>query len=310
MSNRRRSEILEVRGHLPGRPIVRCKAGVEQQRGSSNRGDEFSTHRRFVRCFFLSLIVANTAFSQRPSQGEANPELANGERLYQANCATCHGADGDEIQGVDLHSGHYRHAESGDQVAAIVRGGIPGTAMPPNNLPQQQILAIVAFLRNPRNSAVGALPRGNRDRGKAIFERNGGCLSCHSIDGKGSRVGPDLTDIGNLRQPDDLQRSILDPNGSVLPEYRFVELVSADGTMIQGRRLNEDPFMIELIDSTERLLSLQKEKLRSYRVLPDSPMPSYQTKLGQQEVIDLVTYLATLKGVPVTDYTEKLQGGK
>src|SRR5438034_7180697 len=39
----------------------------------------------------------------------------------------------------------------------------------------------------------------------------GNCTSCHRVNGKGSRVAPDLSDIGAIRSPDALRRSLTDP---------------------------------------------------------------------------------------------------
>ena len=68
-----------------------------------------------------------------------------------------------------------------------------------------------------------------------------------------------------------------------------------DGTVITGRRLNEDSYTVQLIDERERLLSLVKTDLREYTVLTASPMPPYKDKLTREQVADVVAYLLTLK---------------
>jgi len=127
-----------------------------------------------------------------------------------------------------------------------------------------------------------------------LFESRG-CLSCHRVNAKGSRVGPDLTEIGSLRPAAELERSILEPNAVVLSTHRFVQATTRDGAAISGRRLNEDTLTVQLIDSKERLLSLSRAELREYVVLKTSPMPSYQGKLTPAELADLVSYLSSLK---------------
>ena len=69
-----------------------------------------------------------------------------------------------------------------------------------------------------------------------------------------------------------------------------------DGTTINGRLMNQDTFTLQLLDSKDQLVSLSKSALRSYELLRTSPMPSYQGKLSAQEVADVVSYLASLKG--------------
>ena len=77
---------------------------------------------------------------------------------------------------------------------------------------------------------------------------------------------------------------------------RSVRAVTRDGKTITGRRLNEDTYTVQLIDSQERLISLIKSDLREYTVLKTSTMPPYEEKLNSVELEDLVTYLRTLKG--------------
>src|SRR5690348_15943761 len=60
-------------------------------------------------------------------------DIQNGGRLLRANCVSCHGPDGDMLEGVDLSHGRFRRASSEDALIAIIQKGIAGTAMPPHN---------------------------------------------------------------------------------------------------------------------------------------------------------------------------------
>ena len=66
--------------------------------------------------------------------------------------------------------------------------------------------------------------------------------------------------------------------------------------MINGRRLNEDTYTVQLIDDQEKLVSLIKADLREYTILTASPMPSYRDRLTPDELTDVVAYLLSLKG--------------
>ncbi len=168
---------------------------------------------------------------------------------------------------------------------------MPAFPLPPSQV--NQIIGYLRFLRNPPRAAAG-----DPVRGKALFEGKGQCFTCHQVDGRGSRLGPDLSEIGAWRPPDYLTASLLRPDESILPQHRFVRLVTRDGTVVTGRRLNEDTHYVQLLDSQERLVSFAKAGLREYQPLPRSPMPSYEGKLSAQELADLVTYLVTRKGAP------------
>ena len=223
-------------------------------------------------------------------------DIEDGGKLFRTNCVFCHGPEGTLVDGVDLGHGKFRRASTEDGVIRIIQDGIPGTAMPPNKLTDFQAGTILAYLHEAATSGRTALPNGDAARGKLIFEGQGGCAGCHRVYGAGSRVGPDLSDIGALRRVAEIERSILDPNDEVLPQNRYYRVTTKSGETITGRLLNEDSFSIQLLDTKERLLSLQRTELRSAGFLNESPMPSYRDKLSQAERDDLVTYLASLKG--------------
>ncbi len=73
------------------------------------------------------------------------------------------------------------------------------------------------------------VPAGDASRGKTLVESNG-CFDCHRIAEQGSRLGPNLSDIGTRRTPDRLQKSLVAPDEEVLFENRFVRVVTKDGT--------------------------------------------------------------------------------
>jgi mono/diheme cytochrome c family protein len=69
-----------------------------------------------------------------------------------------------------------------------------------------------------------------------------------------------------------------------------------DGSVINGRRLNEDTHTVQIIDDRERLISLEKSRLRELAVSMDAAMPSYADTFTEHERADLVAYLLSLKG--------------
>jgi putative heme-binding domain-containing protein len=111
-----------------------------------------------------------------------------------------------------------------------------------------------------------------------------------------SRVGPDLSDVGAIRSAAYLEQSILDPSESVLPEHRYVRVVTRQGTTFTGRRLNEDTHTLQMIDTDERLHSFSKAELRELTLLTTTTMPSYRGKFSADDVAGLVSYLLSLKG--------------
>jgi putative heme-binding domain-containing protein len=224
-------------------------------------------------------------------------DIQEGGRLFRANCVLCHGPEGDQVPGIDLGHGRFRQTYSENALIRIIQNGIPGTGMPPNNLQDFQAEIVVAYLRSLATAGRTVTGNGNAARGKALFEGKANCANCHRVDGVGSRVGPDLSDIAALRRTAEIEQSLLDPNAEVLPQNRTYRAVTSKGEVITGRLLNVDTFTVQILDSKERLLSLQRSDLRESGFVKDSPMPSYRGKLNPQELSDIVAYLATLKGI-------------
>lgn len=270
-----------------------------------------------MRLLGIILLLTPRLFAQHAFTPD---ELAEGGRLYQANCTGCHGSSGDQVQGVALMSGKFRRATTDEEAAAIIRKGVSGTAMQGFNFTELQAAMVVAYLKafapaSSAPSAADAVAVGDVARGKQIFESKGNCLSCHRIGQSGSRTGPDLTRAGLPRPPAiffigfagappppptaasiaaQLQRDILDPDAEISPANRTFRAVAKDGSIITGRLLNLDNFTLQFFDSKERLVTLQRSDVKEFTMLK-SPMPSYRDKLTSQEISDLVAFLMTLK---------------
>ena len=136
---------------------------------------------------------------------------------------------------------------------------------------------------------------GDIARGKALVESSG-CFDCHRIDDRGSHLGPDLSDLGGRRTPDRLRQALVAPDEEVLPENRFVRLVTKDGATVMGRLLNQDAISVQLITPKDELKSYIRATLREYAIVEKGLMPSVQPKLTDQQVADMVAYLSSLKG--------------
>lgn len=231
-----------------------------------------------------------------PQTPYAPADVEDGERLFMNSCANCHGPDGDAVAGVDLGHGQFRRAASDADLAGIIRGGIAGTAMPPGNYSATQAAQIVAYLRSMATATQATLAGGDPERGRALFEGKGECLTCHGVNGKGSQTGPDLTEVGRVRRTADLERALVEPPQIVRPQNRSVRVVTRNGAEVAGRLLNHDTFTVQLIDSNERLRSFSKSDLREITFVQTSPKKSYRGRLTEQEMADVVAYLTTLKG--------------
>lgn len=243
----------------------------------------------------LAVLGLGTLTSAQTPDRYERADIEYGLAVYRRQCVTCHGDAGNAIPGVDLRSGQWRRAASDRELRALLAAGIPESGMPPADLDTAEMSGVVAYLRN-MNFDLEGVTLGDAARGRALFEGRGTCLQCHRVKGRGSPVAPDLTAIGASRAPSDLRRSLVDPTGSMRPINRPVQLVTADGTLVTGRRLNEDSYTVQLIDDSGRLRAFDKADLQTFAVLAESPMPSYAEALSAGELSDLLAYLVSLKG--------------
>jgi cytochrome c oxidase cbb3-type subunit 3 len=262
---------------------------------------EFRIQNLGSRFAVLAAALAVSAFCilhselQASAQHETAFDVEDGARVFRQSCANCHGPDGNEIPGIDLGRGVFKAAKSDEDLVAVIRKGVPGTPMPATNMSEEQAKKVVAYLRATAATKTTATAVGDAARGNAIFDGKGGCAKCHRVSGVGSRIGPDLTRIGQLRRSADLERSLVDPAAEVLPTGRFYRVVTRDGGTVTGRLLNIDTFTIQMMDAKEQLRSFTKSNLKEHGFIP-SPMPSFKSTFNTQELADVVSYLVSLKG--------------
>ncbi len=257
----------------------------------------FVTFRHLLAGCALALAGASPLLAQTQDHQYSSADIEAGSRLYVAQCALCHGPNGEAVAGVDLRRGQFRRVASDDDLRGVISVGVPGTPMPAFKFAPNELDALVAFIRAGFDVNATAVKVGHAARGAALFTGKAGCAACHRVTGIGPRTAPDLSEIGAVRTPAALQRALLEPSKAMWPINRPVRAVTRDGRTVRGRRLNEDTLTVQLIDDQEQLVSLVKAELREYEVGTTSPMPSVAGKLTGDEVADLVAYLLSLKGL-------------
>jgi putative heme-binding domain-containing protein len=247
---------------------------------------------------FAVILCAGALLAGRSAsaQHDTAKDIDDGGRVYRDTCANCHGPDGNEVAGTDLGRGVFRRSSSDQDLIQIIRNGIPGTPMPASNFGEEQAAQVVAYLRSVAASKRSGSGPGITDRGKAVFEGKGACATCHRVSGSGARLGPDLTNIGQLRRAVELEASLVNPGAEILAPNRTYRVVTREGVETRGRLLNLDSFTVQMLDTKEQLRSFEKARLRDYGFVDVSPMPSYRDKLNAQELADVVSYLVSLKG--------------
>jgi len=254
------------------------------------------------------LLVAAAA-AQNPFTGDAKAAKA-GEYEFRINCALCHGlgAKGGG-RGPDLTRAVKKHTHNDAEMFQVISNGIPGTAMPANGtngqgvgMTEEEIWQIIAYIRS--QEVKNAVASGDAAHGKELFYGDANCALCHMVDGKGGRLGPDLSGVGGSRTREALIESVRDPSRRLAwglteatkefpQEYESVTVVTADGKQIKGVTLNEDSFTIQIMDAAEQIHLLDKDKLKSFQKTRQSAMPKYtEDSLSNKELDDIIAFLA------------------
>jgi cytochrome c oxidase cbb3-type subunit III len=243
-----------------------------------------------------SPLAQTRATPQRPARPAFSSDALEGRRVFDAQCAWCHGNGGEGGMGPNLH-GSLRHATTLASIVDVITNGIPGTDMPGFRSPltERSIRQTAAYVQSLSRTGQQA-SSGNVQRGAALYEANG-CAGCHIAGGAGGILGPELTTIGSRRGAAYLREAIVKPAAAHPPGYLVVRAVPASGAEIRGIRVNEDVFWVHIRDASGAVHALQKSDLKSLdRELDASLMPSYASRLKDAELDDLVAYLTTLRG--------------
>lgn len=265
------------------------------------------THGRYAGLAGLGLITALWMGSHVDGRAQARPmteaELARGEQVFASTCVTCHGMEGDAIPNIDLGTGKFRRPYTDRELIRVIRTGIPGTAMPANQISEQQAALVVGYLRwasgvsTPMVLDATEGVSGNVSNGKTLYDGKGACATCHRVQGIGGYLGPDLSGIGAVRQPMELERALTDPDATIRPGDGIARVTTSDGAVVVGRLSGEDANSLHLVLQDGEQMSFRKSDVR-WEVPKTSGMPSYVSTLTTQEIADIVNYLSTLNGPP------------
>lgn len=240
--------------------------------------------------------AAQTSEIRNPGEGQPKA-IERGEYVYKRRCASCHGFDARGYRAPDLTTGQFSRGTSDAQLHRVITRGIPTTEMPAAAMDDDEVWALISYMRTLIVPTPNADARGNAETGEKIYWGKAGCGSCHMISGKGGRLGPDLSRIGMARSPMALAREIRSTAEYIPPGYEPVTVVTRDGRQIRGCRKNEDSFSIQIMDTNEQLLTFLKNDVREVIDEKRSLMPDYgPDKLTDTEFDDLLAYLRTLRG--------------
>jgi putative heme-binding domain-containing protein len=247
-----------------------------------------------VACSLAACAGAAAAGAETRNPFE-NDEVAirTGATLFAARCADCHGPDAKGSLGPDLTQ-RWTRGETDESAFEIMRKGVPGTSMPPNNAPDNELWAIVAHLRS-----ISVMPplqsTGDASRGRALFAEE--CAACHQVRGAGGAFGPDLTTIGVTRSRAALVAALREPSATMALGFRAVTVRTRAGERVTGVVKAEDAFSLQLVTENGALRAFVKREIAELTRESESAMPVFDVeRLTDAALEDLLAYLGTLRG--------------
>ncbi|MBX3441117.1 MAG: HEAT repeat domain-containing protein [Planctomyces sp.] len=142
-----------------------------------------------------------------------------------------------------------------------------------------------------------SLEGGDAERGRSVFfgSAAASCRRCHKINGEGSDVGPDLSEIGRLKSREYLLESIVDPNAKIAEGFETAVFALDDGRVVSGVVRFEDDRSFRVITPQGEVEIVDKSQIED-RAKGQSGMPAdIVRQISRRELRDLVEFLSTLQ---------------
>ena len=165
---------------------------------------------------------------------------------------------------------------------------------------QHQAAALITSLNADvarQNARVDELLRGVKDgdvrRGQELFtsERTA-CTLCHVIGYRGGRLGPDLTNIGRIRNERELLEAILYPSATLVRGYEPMVVTTKGGETVSGILRKDAADEVILATGPETEQRIARPEITDMQPGPVSPMPpGMEAILAPRELADLVAFL-------------------
>ena len=146
---------------------------------------------------------------------------------------------------------------------------------------------------------LDSLKSGDIRAGQIVFNSSeAACSSCHAIGDEGGRVGPDLTQIGKIRNERDLLEALVFPSASFVRSYEPLVVVTAEETY-SGVPLEKSETHILLAVGADEQVHIPRAQIEEVRPGTVSVMPSgLDTQMTGQELADLVAFLKATRWGP------------
>ena len=137
---------------------------------------------------------------------------------------------------------------------------------------------------------------GDVAKGQLVYQKTGTCAKCHVVGDEGKEVGPNLSEIGSKLSREAMFESILFPSAGISHNYESYTLITEDGNVVNGLVTSQTAGQVVIKSDDGIARTYQRDDIHELRKQPISLMPAdMQGLMTQQELVDLVEYLMTLR---------------
>ena len=151
--------------------------------------------------------------------------------------------------------------------------------------------------------------KGDAARGLVIYQKTGTCANCHLVNKEGKDVGPDLSEIGSKLSRVAFFESILFPSAGVSHNYETYSIILNDGNTVNGILASQTDAAVTIKTDKAIVREIKRSDIDEIVKQPTSMMPAdIQKLMTEQELVDVVEYLTTLKKKSVASASIERQG--
>lgn len=240
-----------------------------------------------------ALMLVQFCVAQAPDN---SPSKDEGRSIFNASCVSCHGLDGGGTdKGMNIAGSASIKSLTDAQLANIISEGVIEEGMPAfRNLKENQLRALVSYVRMLQGKGESRTLPGDPKRGQKIFFSKGDCGQCHTVAGRGGFLGPDLTNHAATSSADGIRDEIVRSPRVPAPRYRMAAITTTAGDRIEGVVRNEDNFSVQLQSLDGSFHLLRRAEIKAFDYTNRALMPTdYRSRLSDSELNDLVSYLLT-----------------
>ncbi|HVL14463.1 MAG TPA: PVC-type heme-binding CxxCH protein [Gemmata sp.] len=122
------------------------------------------------------------------------------------------------------------------------------------------------------------------------------CASCHTMEGVGGSVGPDLSRLWDTMTVEKILESIVAPSREIKEGFQTYRLTTADEQVHSGLKIKEDDKEVLLRDANGRDIRVAKDDVAELNASKVSLMPdNVVSQISYEQFIDLLAFLKSRK---------------